>query len=362
MKKSLHFRSFFETTPWHKTLRKTLHFHSFSSPPSCTFLGPNLPDVWIPKENNTSPHTLLPQSFQWSNDGHSARIIEGKPIAKQIKLKVADEIRKMKSEIGKFPRLAVVLVGDRKDSHTFIHVKMKACDKVGIGTVVSELPESCTENELLDVVSGFNDDDDVHGIVVQLPLPQHLDEERIMNVIRPEKDVDGFHPLNIGNLAIRGRKPFFIPCASKSCIELLLRHGVEIRGKRVAIIGRSKIAGLPTSLLLQRHHATVSLLHAYTKNPEQITSEADIIVTDVGIANIVRGDWIKKGAVVIDMGTNQVKDSNSGVFRVTGDVCFDEAVKVASAITPVPGGVGPVTISMLLSNTLDSAKRAFGTN
>ncbi|KAI5411131.1 Bifunctional protein FolD 1 [Lathyrus oleraceus] len=172
MKKSLHFRSFFETTPWHKTLRKTLHFHSFSSPPSCTFLGPNLPDVWIPKENNTSPHTLLPQSFQWSNDGHSARIIEGKPIAKQIKLKVADEIRKMKSEIGKFPRLAVVLVGDRKDSHTFIHVKMKACDKVGIGTVVSELPESCTENELLDVVSGFNDDDDVHGIVVQLPLPQ----------------------------------------------------------------------------------------------------------------------------------------------------------------------------------------------
>ncbi|GAU24917.1 hypothetical protein TSUD_116430 [Trifolium subterraneum] len=344
MRKSLHLH----VVTWHRTLTKTLHFHSFSSPPSCTFLGPNLPDVWVPREDNTSPHTLLPEKFQWANDGHSAAILEGKAIAKQIKLKVADEISRMKTEIGKFPKLAVVLVGDRRDSHTFIHIKLKACEKVGIETVVSELPENCTENELLDVVSSFNDDKD------------HLDEERIVNVVSPEKDVDGFHPLNIGNLAIRGRKPFFIPCASKSCIELLLRHGVEIKGKRVAIIGRSKIAGLPTSLLLQRHHATVSLLHAYTKNPEQITSEADIVIADVGIPNIVRGNWIKKGAVIIDMGTNQVKDPSSQVFRITGDVYFEEAVKVASAITPVPGGVGPVTISMLLSNTLDSAKRAFG--
>ncbi|CAJ2638512.1 unnamed protein product [Trifolium pratense] len=356
MRKSLHLH----VVACHRTLTKTLHFHSFSSQRSCTFLGPNLPDVWVPREENSSPHTLLPQKFQWANDGHSAAILEGKAIAKQIKLKVADEISRMKSEIGKFPKLAVVLVGDRRDSHTFIHIKLKACEKVGIETVVSELPENCTENELLNVVSSFNDDKDVHGIVVQLPLPQHLDEERIVNVVSPEKDVDGFHPLNIGNLAIRGRKPFFIPCASKSCIELLLRHGVEIKGKRVAIIGRSKIAGLPTSLLLQRHHATVSLLHAYTKNPEQITSEADIVVADVGIPNIVRGNWIKKGAVIIDLGTNQVKDPSSQVFRITGDVCFEEAVKVASAITPVPGGVGPVTISMLLANTLDSAKRAFG--
>ncbi|KAJ1406731.1 Tetrahydrofolate dehydrogenase/cyclohydrolase [Sesbania bispinosa] len=341
---------------WHRTLRKALH--SFSTSPSCAFLGPNLPDVWVPREN-TSPHTHFPESFQWAN-GHNAAILEGRPIAKDIKFKVANEISRMKSAIGKFPRLAVVLVGDRRDSHTFINIKLKACDQVGIETVVAQLPEKCTENELLDVVSSLNDDPDVHGILVQLPLPQHLDEEKIFNVVSPEKDVDGFHPLNVGNLAIRGRKPFFIPCASKGCIELLLRHGMEIKGKRAVIIGRSKIVGLPTSLLLQRHHATVSMLHAYTENPEEITSEADIVVADVGIPNIVRGNWLKQGAVVIDMGTNQVKDPSGQGYCVRGDVCYEEAVKVASAITPVPGGVGPVTISMLLSNTLDSAKRAFG--
>ncbi|KAE8076992.1 hypothetical protein FH972_015604 [Carpinus fangiana] len=207
----------------------------------------------------------------------------------------------------------------------------------------------------------LNEDPSVHGIIVQLPLPQHLDEEKIMTVVSPEKDVDGFHPLNMGNLAMRGREPLFIPCASKGCIELLLRLGVEIVGKKSVVIGRSKIVGLPTSFLLQRHHATVSTVHAFTKNPEQITSQADIVITDVGIPNIVRGHWLKPGAVVIDMGTNLVKDPNSRHgFRVTGDVCFEEAIKVVSAITPVPGGVGPVTISMLLSNTLDSAKRAFG--
>ncbi|XP_027342901.1 bifunctional protein FolD 1, mitochondrial-like [Abrus precatorius] len=341
---------------WHRALRKALH--SFSSLPSCALLGPNLPDVWESREN-AFPHTHLPESLQWAN-GHNAVILEGKSIAKEIKLKVADEIRRMKSCIGKFPRLAVVLVGDRRDSRTFIHIKLKACDQVGIETVVAQLPEKCAETELLHVVSSFNDDPDVHGILVQLPLPQHLDEEKIINVVSPEKDVDGFHPLNMGNLAIRGRKPFFVPCAPKGCIELLLRHGVEIKGKRVVIIGRSKIAGLPTSLLMQRHHATVSILHAYTKNPEQITSEADIVVADVGIPNVVRGNWLKRGAVVIDMGTNQVKDPSGKGFRVTGDVCFEEAVKVVSAITPVPGGVGPVTISMLLSNTLHSAKRGFG--
>ncbi|RDX87115.1 Bifunctional protein FolD 1, mitochondrial, partial [Mucuna pruriens] len=334
---------------WHRTFRKA--FHSFSA-----FLGPNLPEIWVPRDHTSPHHTHFPQRA----NGHNAVILEGKAIAKQMKLKVADEIRRMKSGIGKFPRLAVVLVGERRDSHTFIHIKLKACDQVGIETVVSQLPEKCDESELLDVVSSFNDDPDVHGIIVQLPLPQHLDEEKIVNVVSPEKDVDGFHPLNMGNLAIRGRKPFFIPCAPKGCIELLLRHGVEIKGKRAVVIGRSKIAGLPTSLLLQRHHATVSILHQYTKNPEQITSEADIVVADVGIPNIVRGNWLKKGAVVIDMGTSQVKDPSGHGFRVSGDVCFEEAVKVASAITPVPGGVGPVTISMLLSNILDSAKCTFG--
>ncbi|XP_019440885.1 PREDICTED: bifunctional protein FolD 1, mitochondrial-like [Lupinus angustifolius] len=337
----------------HTALKKALH--SFSA--SCDLLGPNLPDVWVPPYNTSHSHIL--QTKPWSI-GNNAAIFEGKAIAKHIKSKVADEISMMKSGIGKCPRLAVVLVGDRRDSHTFIQFKLKACDQVGIETMVAQLPDKCSENELLHVVAGFNDDPGVHGIIVQLPLPQHLDEEKIINIVSPKKDVDGFHPLNMGNLAKRGRKPFFIPCAPKACIALLLRNGVEIKGKRAVIIGRSKIAGLPTALLLQRHHATVSVLHAYTKKPEQITSEADIVVADVGIPNMVRHNWLKQGAVVIDMGTNQVKDPISQSFHVTGDVCFKEAVKVASAITPVPGGVGPVTISMLLSNTLDSAKHAFG--
>ncbi|KAL6221487.1 hypothetical protein ACLB2K_004883 [Fragaria x ananassa] len=165
----------------------------------------------------------------------------------------------------------------------------------------------------------------------------------------------------MGNLAMRGREPLFIPCAPKACIELLLRYGVEIIGKNAVVIGRSKIVGLSTSLLLQRHHATVSTLHSFTKSPEEITRRADVVISDVGTPNLVQPDWLKPGAVVVDMGTNPVKDPSSRHgFRITGDVCHTEAIKVVSAITPVPGGVGPVVISMLLSNTLDSAKRAYG--
>lgn len=187
-----------------------------------------------------------------------------------------------------------------------------------------------------------------------------MDEGKVLDVLRPEKDVDGFHPLNMGNLAMRGREPLFIPCTPKGCIEMLLRSGVEIAGKKATVIGRSNIVGLPTSLLLQRHHATVSIVHAFTKNPELITCEADIVVTAAGVPNLVRGNWLKPGAVVIDVGTNPVEDpSSEHGYRLTGDVCYEEAVQVASAITPVPGGVGPMTIAMLLSNTLDSAKRVY---
>ncbi|KAE8076990.1 hypothetical protein FH972_015604 [Carpinus fangiana] len=337
---------------WRGLGKKTSH-SSYSSPPKYPSV---LPDAWIP---STKHHRL--QSSGIFPSGHTAAIIDGKSIARDIRFRIAGEIRRAKAATGKSPGLAVVLVGKRRDSKTCINIKLRACDEIGIATLIAELPENCTETELLDVVSGLNEDPSVHGIIVQLPLPQHLDEEKIMTVVSPEKDVDGFHPLNMGNLAMRGREPLFIPCASKGCIELLLRLGVEIVGKKSVVIGRSKIVGLPTSFLLQRHHATVSTVHAFTKNPEQITSQADIVITDVGIPNIVRGHWLKPGAVVIDMGTNLVKDPNSRHgFRVTGDVCFEEAIKVVSAITPVPGGVGPVTISMLLSNTLDSAKRAFG--
>ncbi|XP_030476613.2 bifunctional protein FolD 2-like isoform X1 [Syzygium oleosum] len=346
-----------------KTLRSSSSSSSSSSSPSLSsnlkLLGPNLPDVWMMPGPPSSTSAFRSQSS--AANGQTANVINGKSIARAIRSGIANEICRMKETIVKSPGLAIVLVGGRRDSRTFIRVKLKACEEVGITTYVEELPEECTEDEVLRVVSRLNNNPSVNGIIVQLPLPQHVDEERIINFVSPEKDVDGFHPLNMGNLAMKGREPLFIPCAPKSCIELLLRSGVEIMGKRAVVVGRSKIVGLPISLLLQRHHATVSTVNSFTKNPEEITSEADIVIADVGKPNLIRGSWLKPGAVVVDMGTSQVQDPgvNQG-FRITGDVCYEEAIKVVSAITPVPGGVGPVTISMLLSNTLDSAKRAFG--
>ncbi|KAL6276402.1 hypothetical protein ACE6H2_020003 [Prunus campanulata] len=348
---------------WHRlgTKGKALYSATLSPP----FSSPlTLPHIWAPTQ---TPHRPLSSGFHPVKTGatgqtqSAAEIMSGKPIAKDIKLRVAAEISRMKAAIGRLPGLAVVLVGYREDSHAYVHNKLKACNEVGIETSIVQLPQDCTQDRLIDVVSSFNSNPSVHGIIVQLPLPQHLDEETIINFVSPEKDVDGFHPLNMGNLALRGREPLFIPCAPKACIELLLRYRVEIIGKNAVVIGRSKIAGLSTSLLLQRHHATVSTLHSFTNNPEQITRRADIVVSDVGIPNIVGCDWLMPGAVVVDVGTNSVKDPNSPRgFRTTGDVCYEEAIKVVSAITPVPGGVGPVVISMLLSNTLDSAKRAYG--
>nr|GEU96992.1 bifunctional protein FolD 1, mitochondrial-like isoform X1 [Tanacetum cinerariifolium] len=294
------------------------------------------------------------------HNNHRATEIDGKLIANDIKATLATEISNMKNSIGKVPGLGVVLVGTRKDSLSFVQIKKKACEQVGIAPLVVELPEDCTESEVLDAVTALNYRDSVHGILVQLPLPSHMNEEKIINAVNVEKDVDGFHPINMGNLAMTGRSPLFIPCASRGCIEVLHRYGVEIIGKKAVVIGRSKITGLPTSLLLERHHATVSVVHAFTKNPEEITSEADILVSDVGVPNLVRGHWLKPGVVVIDMGSTLVKDSNSSHgCRVTGDVCYKEAMLKASAITPVPGGIGPVTISMLLSNTVEAAKRAY---
>ncbi|KAI3704279.1 hypothetical protein L1987_74495 [Smallanthus sonchifolius] len=242
----------------------------------------------------------------------------------------------MKNSIKKSPGLGIILVGKRKDSRSFIRIKKKACEEVGITSEVVDLSEDCTEGEVLDVVSELNHKGSVHGIL-------HLSKQKIVSAVNVEKDVDGFHPVNIGNLAMTGREPLFIPCASKGCIEVLHRCGVEIMGKKAVVIGRSKITGLPTSLLLQ--------------NPEEITREADILVSDVGVPNLVRGHWLKPGVVVIDMGSKLVTDSKGS--RVTGDVFYEEAILKASLITPVPGGVGPVTISMLLYNTVEAAKRAY---
>ncbi|XP_026665620.2 bifunctional protein FolD 4, chloroplastic-like isoform X3 [Phoenix dactylifera] len=309
--------------------------------------------------STASPHWSLSASASVAvTTETSAKVIDGKAVAKQIKDEIAGEIVRMKDGIGIVPGLAVILVGSRKDSQTYVRNKKKACEAVGIKSYEANLPEDSTEEEVLKHIACFNDDPSVHGILVQLPLPRHMNEEKILNAIGLEKDVDGFHPLNIGRLSMQGRDPLFVPCTPKGCMELLHRYGVEIKGKRAVVIGRSNIVGMPAALLLQKANATISMVHSYTKNPVEITRQADIIISAAGVANLVRGSWIKPGAVVIDVGINPVDDAQSPRgYRLVGDVCYEEACKVASAITPVPGGVGPMTIAMLLSNTLSSAKR-----
>ncbi|KAF0913454.1 hypothetical protein E2562_022346 [Oryza meyeriana var. granulata] len=326
---------------------------------SSRLLGPDIPDAWDPPPRAAARPP--PPGGAGVDYESTTTIIDGKSVAEDIRFQIAEEVLQMKNAVGHVPGLAVILVGDRRDSQSYVRYKIKGCEEVGIKSLLAELPGNCTEDEVVDSVSKFNEDPSVHGILVQLPLPQHMDEERILSAISLEKDVDGFHPLNVGNLALRSRKPLFVPCAAKACLELLLQSGIELMGKHVTVIGRSKVVGLPTSLLLQRHHATVSIIHAFTTNPEEITRQSDIVISAAGVANLVRGSWLKKGAVVIDVGTNPIEDPTSDYgYRLTGDVCFEEAVRVASAITPVPGGVGPVTIAMLLANTLDSAKLAYG--
>ncbi|PON92033.1 Tetrahydrofolate dehydrogenase/cyclohydrolase [Trema orientale] len=289
----------------------------------------------------------------------TAKIIDGKSIAKQIRDEISVEVSRMKDAIGVVPGLAVIIVGDRKDSATYVRNKRKACESVGINSFEVRLPEDSTEQDVVKFISEFNDDSSVHGILVQLPLPSHMNEEKILDAVRIEKDVDGFHPLNIGCLAMRGREPMFVPCTPKGCIELLHRSDISIKGKKAVVIGRSNIVGMPAALLLQNENATVSIVHSRTPNAEELTRQADIVIAAVGVPNMVKGNWIKPGAVVIDVGINPVEDAKSSRgYRLVGDVCYEEVVKVASAITPVPGGVGPMTIAMLLTNTLISAKRA----
>ncbi|KAL3702296.1 hypothetical protein R1sor_020318 [Riccia sorocarpa] len=288
----------------------------------------------------------------------TAEVIDGKRIAEDIRREIAQEVTILKEATGQVPGLAVVLVGNRVDSATYVRSKKKACAEVGFASYGVDLPEDATEEEVLSWVCKYNEDPAVHGILVQLPLPKHMNEEKVIGAVSVEKDVDGFHPLNVGKLVLQGRTPLFVSCTPKGCIELLLRSGVEIAGKQAVVIGRSNVVGMPAAILLQAHNATVTVVHSRTPNPAEITRRADIVIVAVGAAQLVRGDWIKPGAVVIDVGMNSLPDSTKKKgYRLVGDVCYPEAAKVASKITPVPGGVGPMTIAMLLQNTLDSAKR-----
>lgn len=293
-----------------------------------------------------------------SPSDHRASIIDGKAIAQTIRSEIAAEVHQLSLKYGKVPGLAVVIVGNRKDSQSYVSMKRKACAEVGIRSFDLDLPEQVSEAEVINKVHELNANPDVHGILVQLPLPKHINEEKVLTEISIEKDVDGFHPLNIGKLAMKGREPLFLPCTPKGCLELLSRSGISIKGKKAVVVGRSNIVGLPVSLLLLKADATVTVVHSHTHQPESIIREADIVIAAAGQALMIKGSWIKPGAAVIDVGTNAVDDpSKKSGYRLVGDVHFQEACKTAGWITPVPGGVGPMTVAMLLQNTLNGAKR-----
>ncbi|KAG5235310.1 bifunctional protein [Salix suchowensis] len=293
-----------------------------------------------------------------SQSDHKATVIDGKFIAQTIRSEIAEEVRQLSAKYGKVPGLAVVIVGNRKDSQSYVGMKRKACAEVGIRSFDMNLPEQISEAELVSKVHELNENPDVHGILVQLPLPKHINEEKVLSEISLAKDVDGFHPLNIGKLAMKDREPLFQPCTPKGCLELLHRSGISIKGKRAVVVGRSNIVGLPVSLLLLKADATVTVVHSRSNDQESIIREADIIIAAAGQPMMIKGSWIKPGAAVIDVGTNAVDDpSRKSGYRLVGDVDFEEACKIAGCITPVPGGVGPMTVAMLLKNTLDGAKR-----
>ncbi len=288
----------------------------------------------------------------------TAKIIDGKAIAAELREDVAKGVKELIAAGGTQPGLATVLVGDNPASHTYVRMKRKACAKAGIESFHHELPDDASQEEVENLLQKLNADSKVHGILVQLPLPPGLDEEQILRTISIEKDVDGFHPVNIGRLAQKGREPLFVPCTPAGCMILLEKAGAQIEGANAVVVGRSNIVGMPAALLLVKANATTTICHSRTKDLPAVCREADILIAAIGRAEMIRGDWIKPGAYVIDVGMNRVDDpSRERGYRLTGDVAFDEAMEVAAAITPVPGGVGPMTIAGLLANTLRSAQR-----
>jgi 5,10-methylene-tetrahydrofolate dehydrogenase/methenyl tetrahydrofolate cyclohydrolase len=290
-----------------------------------------------------------------------AKLIDGKAIAEAVRQEAAEEVAKLQAQTGQIPTLAAVLVGENPASQTYVSSKGKACLEAGMGSITHKLPAEATQAEVEDLVRALNADPVVNGILVQLPLPKGLNEQAVLDLISLAKDVDGFHPMNIGQLVMKGRKPLFIPCTPNGCIELLVRSGIPIAGADAVVVGRSNIVGIPVAALLNNADATVTICHSRTRNLPEVVRRADIVVAAIGKPEYVRGDWIKPGATVIDVGINRIEDpSKKSGFRLVGDVAFAEAVEVAGAITPVPGGVGPMTIAMLLANTVRGFKMQHG--
>ena len=289
----------------------------------------------------------------------TAQVIDGKVIAARMQGEIAEAVAQMRHKHGVVPGLAAVLVGDNPASKQYVGMKRRRCASVGIESFGYELPASTTQAELEKLIHELNADSKVHGILVQLPLPDHIDEEAILGVVDLYKDVDGFHPVNIGRLAMKGRDPLFVPATPYGCMVLLDEVGAKVEGANAVVLGRSNIVGLPAAMLLLKRNATVTVCHSRTADLPGVVRQADILIAAVGRPEMVKRDWVKPGAIVIDVGSNRIDDPNTEKgYRWVGDVAYDEVLEVAGALTPSPGGVGPMTITMLLKNTLRAAELA----
>ena len=287
-------------------------------------------------------------------------LLDGKKTASDIKEEIALEVSNLKNKGGKSPHLAAIILGDNGASITYVNAKVKACERVGFGSTLIRLPENTSEETLLNEIAILNADPEIDGFIVQLPLPKHIDEQKILMAVAPEKDVDGFHPTNVGKMALN--LPTFISATPFGILELLDRYNVETSGKHVVVLGRSHIVGSPMSILLSQKrkvgNATVTMCHSRTKNLKEITLQADIVIAAIGIPEFLKADMVKDNVTVIDVGITRLVDaSKKSGFRLVGDVAFEEVAKKSEFITPVPGGVGPMTIAMLLKNTLLACQR-----
>ncbi len=287
-------------------------------------------------------------------------ILDGKKISNDIKDEIADQVNAIKSKGERVPHLAAILVGTDGASMTYVGAKVKACERIGFDSTLIDLPEETTEVTLLEKIYSLNNNDDIDGFIVQLPLPKHIDEQKVLEAVNPDKDVDGFHPTNVGRMALD--LPCFLPATPYGIMELLERYNVETSGKNVVVMGRSHIVGRPMSILMSQKrkagNATVTVVHSRTENLIEFTQNADIIVAAIGISEFLTGDMVKDGVVIIDVGITRVPDeTKKRGYRLAGDVHFESVSKKASYITPVPGGVGPMTIAMLLKNTLLARER-----
>lgn len=291
----------------------------------------------------------------------SADIIDGQLVADRMRAAVAEEARQFTALYGHPPGLGVVLAGDNPASAQYVRMKRKACEAAGMASFGYVLPGDATQDEVEAAVTSLNNDPLVHGILVQLPLPRQIDEERVLRLVSLDKDVDGFHPINIGLLGMKGREPLFTPATPTGCMVLLKEIGVPLEGANAVVVGRSNIVGLPVALMLMKANATVTVCHSRTKDLPSVVRGADIVIAAIGRPNFITGDWLKPGAVIIDVGTNKIDDpSDPRGYKFVGDVDLASALPVAGAITKVPGGVGPMTITMLMVNTMKAAWRVHG--